>query len=245
MIAIPAIDLREGACVQLVGGAYENERVRLDDPLEVAAHWRELGFRELHVVDLDAATARGGNDSVVERLLAARAQVAIQVGGGVRSLARARTLVAAGAARIVVGTRALEDRAWLEQVAAVFPGHVVVAVDVRDGKPVVRGWSSTLPEDLDDIIASLSDLPLAGLFVTAVDVEGRLRGPELGLIGRVMMASRHPVIAAGGITTLEDLRALGTLGVSGAVIGMALYTGHMDAAACAAEFGGMHERSRA
>lgn len=244
MIAIPAIDVRDGACVQLVGGAYENERIRLGDPVAVARQWRVLGFRELHVVDLDAATGRGCNDSVVERLLADRDRVAVQVGGGVRSLERARALIAAGAARVVAGTRALEDRAWLEQVVAAFPGRIVVAVDVRNAKPVVRGWSSAIPANLDDIFRSLKDLPLAGVLVTAVDVEGRLCGPDLGLIERITKASRHPVIAAGGITTLDDLRALESLGVSAAVVGMALYTGDMDAAACAAAFGGMHERNR-
>ena len=238
MIAIPAIDLREGACVQLVGGAYHDERIRLDDPVAVARHWREAGFSELHVVDLDAATGRGCNDDVVERLLAERDDVRVQTGGGVRSLERARALIAAGAARVVVGTRALEDRAWLEEVAAALPGRVVVAVDVRDSRPVVRGWSTAIPAKVGDVIGSLNDLSLAGVLVTAVDVEGRLGGPDLGLVEEVVRASAHPVIAAGGITTLAQLRALDARGVSSAVIGMSLYTGHMDPAACAAEFGG-------
>ena len=245
MIAIPSIDLRDGACVQLVGGAYENERVRLDDPVAVARHWRELGFSDLHIVDLDAATGRGCNDSVVQRLLSVRDLVAVQVGGGVRSLERARALIGAGAARVVVGTRALEDPAWLQRVVADWPGRVVVAVDVKNAKPVVRGWSATLRTNVGDVIASLNDLPLARVLVTAVDGEGRLRGPDLALIESIIRATRHPVIAAGGITTLDDLRALHLLGVSGAVVGMALYTGDMDAAACAAEFGGLNERSRA
>lgn len=245
MIAIPAIDLRDGACVQLVGGAYETERVRLDDPLAVARRWRDAGFRELHVVDLDAATGRGCNDTVVERLLAERDEVTVQVGGGVRSLERARALIAAGASRVVAGTRALEERGWLEDVVGALPGRVVVAVDVRDSKPAVRGWSFTIPQGAEDLVASLNDLSLAGVLVTAVDVEGRLGGPDLDLVGRVMGVSRHPVIAAGGISTLDDLHALDELGASGAVIGMALYTGNIDAAACAAAFGGVHERNRA
>lgn len=243
MIAIPAIDLRDGACVQLVGGAYEDERVRLDDPAAVARRWRELGFHALHVVDLDAATGRGCNDTIVERLLDQCDGAAVQVGGGVRSLERARALIAAGAARVVAGTRALEDRPWLEDVAAALPGRVVVAVDVRDARPVVRGWSSAVPHRVEELIASLDDLRLAALLVTAVDVEGRLRGPDLDLIARAVRAGRHPLIAAGGITTLDDLRALEALGVASAVIGMALYTGDMDAAACAAEFGGRDRRS--
>jgi phosphoribosylformimino-5-aminoimidazole carboxamide ribotide isomerase len=246
MIAIPAIDLRDGACVQLVGGAYDRERVRLEDPIAVARRWRELGFRWLHVVDLDAATERGSNDAIVTQLLEACDGVSMQVGGGVRTLERTRELVEAGAVRVVVGTRALEDRAWLETLVSTFPKRVVVAVDVRDARPVVRGWSASISQTVNELLVFLSDLSLAAVLVTGVDVEGALRGPDLELIERAMEATRHPVIAAGGITTLDDLRALDVLGVAAAVIGMALYTGDMEAAACAARYGGngTYERHR-
>ena len=238
MIAIPAIDIRDGACVQLVGGSYDDERVRLDDPVSVALRWRGLGFRHLHVVDLDAATGRGCNDETVARILEANADVEVQVGGGVRSLERARGLLASGASRVVAGTRALEDPTWLAELAREHPSRVVVAVDVRDVKPVVRGWSETTTLDLTRVLEGLDALPLAGLLVTAVDVEGRLGGPDLALTQSVAQTSRHRITAAGGITTLQDLRTLAALGIWGAVIGMSLYTGHMDAAQCAAEFGG-------
>jgi phosphoribosylformimino-5-aminoimidazole carboxamide ribotide isomerase len=238
MIAIPAVDLREGACVQLVGGAYEEERVRLDDPVAVARRWRELGFRQLHVVDLDAATGRGCNDEAVARILADSSGLEVQVGGGVRSLERARSLLAAGASRVVAGTRALEDPAWLNELASALPSRVVVAVDVRGRAPVVRGWSEATSLDLTNVLASLNELPLAGVLVTAVDVEGRLAGPDVALMESVTRASRQPVIASGGITSTDDLDALDRLGVWGAVIGMALYTGRMDAARCARHFGG-------
>jgi phosphoribosylformimino-5-aminoimidazole carboxamide ribotide isomerase len=238
MIAIPAIDLREGACVQLVGGSYDHERVRLDDPLEVARHWRDLGFRYLHVVDLDAAMGRGCNDETVARILEQSDGTDVQVGGGVRSLERARGLLGAGASRVVTGTRALEDQAWLSGLARQYPSRVVVAVDVRDSRPVVRGWSEPTSLDLESVIASLNELPLAGVLVTAVDVEGRLGGPDLALMASVKRVATHNVIAAGGITSIDDLRALQELGVWSAVIGMALYTGHLNAARCAEEFGG-------
>ena len=238
MIAIPAIDLREGACVQLVGGSYDDEPVRLDDPVAVARRWRERGFRQLHVVDLDAATGRGCNDETVARILDASDDVDVQIGGGVRSLERARSLLAAGAARVVTGTRALEDPVWLGALAHEFPSRVIVAVDVRDSKPVVRGWSETMTVDLKAVLAPLNGLPLAGILVTAVDVEGRLGGPDVSLMELIMRNSTQRVFAAGGITTIDDLRALGARGVWGAVIGMALYTGHMNAARCAEEFGG-------
>jgi phosphoribosylformimino-5-aminoimidazole carboxamide ribotide isomerase len=238
MIAIPAVDLREGACVQLVGGSYDDERVRLDDPVPVARGWRELGFRQLHVVDLDAATGRGCNDDAVARILEDSDGVDVQVGGGVRSLERARALLAAGAARVVAGTRALEDAAWLRDLVDEFPSRVVVAVDVRDRVPVVRGWSESSALDLTTVLDNLDGLPLAGILVTAVAVEGRLGGPDLPLMASVARATRQRVIASGGISGTDDLDALARLGVWGAVIGMALYTGHMDAARCARRFGG-------
>jgi phosphoribosylformimino-5-aminoimidazole carboxamide ribotide isomerase len=237
MIAMPAIDLREGACVQLVGGSYDAERVRLDDPAAVARSWRELGFRHLHVVDLDAATGRGANDAVIEQVLRESAG-GVQIGGGVRSDARVDTLLSQGAARVVAGTRALEDRAWLDGAARAADGRLVVAVDVKQGLPVVRGWSTSVPRRVRDVIAELNALPLAAVLVTAVDGEGRLRGPDLALVEEVLATTTHRVIAAGGITSLDDLRALDALGAWAAVIGMALYTGDLDAARCAEEFGG-------
>lgn len=238
MIAIPAIDVRDGACVQLVGGSYDRERIRLDDPVAVARRWRELGFRQLHVVDLDAATNRGCNDEILARILEASDGVGVQVGGGVRSLERARSLLGAGATRVITGTRALEDPGWLADLAAEHPYRVVVAVDVRDSRPVVHGWSTATSLDLARTLQRLNDVPLAGVLVTAVDVEGRLGGPDWALLRSVRHATSQRVIAAGGITTIDDLRALDALGVWGAVIGMALYTGDMDAARCAEDFGG-------
>jgi phosphoribosylformimino-5-aminoimidazole carboxamide ribotide isomerase len=237
MIAMPAIDLRDGACVQLEGGSYDRERVRLPDPSAVARGWWSFGFRHLHVVDLDAATDRvAANNDIVVRLLR-EWKGDVQIGGGVRSEGRAKALLAQGAARVVAGTRALEDSAWLEATARATDGRMIAAVDVRDSKPVVRGWSRPVPRSVDEVLADLNPIPLAGVLVTSVDVEGTLAGPDLSLIERVLAATTHPVIAAGGITTLDQMRALASLGVWAAVIGMALYTGDMDAARCAEEFG--------
>lgn len=235
MIAMPAIDVRAGACVQLVGGSYDAQRISLPDPIAVAQQWRDLGFRQLHVVDLDAATDRGDNTGVVDRLLANGGSV--QVGGGVRTSTRVSELLSAGATRVVAGTRALQDPDWLSDVAREAPERVIVAMDVRGGRPVVRGWTEPVQRSLRELLGELDRMPLGGILVTAVDVEGRLAGPDLELVAEVLRATTLPVIAAGGITTLNDLRALDALGVWGAVIGMALYTGDMDAARCAEEFG--------
>lgn len=235
MIAIPAIDLRDGACVQLVGGAYDAERVRLDDPIAVARDWVRAGFQRLHVVDLDAATGRGTNAAVIEELLR-EAAVPVQVGGGVRSAERVEALLELGAARVVVGTRALEEPDWLAELAHDFPGVLVVAADVRGRRVTTRGWARTLQRDIVDTVEELAELPLAAVMVTAVHKEGQMQGPDYFLVEDVVEASRLPVYASGGIAGLRDLRELAERGVAAAVLGMALYTGALDPRLAAAEF---------
>lgn len=233
MKAIPAIDLREGACVQLVGGSYDDERVRLPDPLQVAQQWRTAGFSTLHVVDLDAATGRGSNASVIEQLIRGGD---VQVGGGVRDEATIERWLGLGAARVVVGTRGVEDPAWLERVATRFPERVVLAADVRGRSVVTRGWATQTSLDVGGLLARVASLPLAGVLVTAVHVEGQLQGTDVALFTDVVAKTRLPVIASGGVTTAEDLRSLQSTGCRAAVIGMALYTGRLDAPATAQEF---------
>ena len=235
MIAIPAIDLRDGACVQLVGGDYAAERVRLPDPVAVADRWRQAGFRRLHVVDLDAATGRGDNGAVVDRLLG-WGGMEVQVGGGMSSEERIGALLERGAATVVVGTRAIEDPAWLERVVAGNPGRLVVAADVRLRDVTVRGWTRGTGNDVCDWVATLESLRLAGLLVTAVHREGRLAGPDLALVADVVQRTRHPVLASGGIARLDDLDNLARAGASGAIIGMAFYTGALDPGVVAREF---------
>jgi phosphoribosylformimino-5-aminoimidazole carboxamide ribotide isomerase len=235
MIAIPAVDLREGACVQLVGGSYAAERVRLDNPLEVMRNWENYGFNRLHLVDLDAATNRGSNSTLIRDLLA-EANIPVQVGGGVRSDERVEELLAAGAAQVIIGTRALEEREWVAELALRHPGELIIACDVRERKVTTRGWAHTMPFDILDVIEELNGLPLGGLLVTAVHKEGQLQGTDLPLMEDVAEASNFPVYASGGVTSIQDLRALEHRGIAGAVIGMALYTGALDPVVVAGEF---------
>ena len=236
MIAIPAVDLRDGACVQLVGGSFADERVRLDNPLEVARSWEHYGFHRLHVVDLDAATGRGSNLPMVRSLLS-DCSVPVQVGGGVRSSEAVSDLLDAGASRVIVGTRAIEEPDWIADLATRHPGEIIVACDVRERRVTTRGWVHTLPIDILDLVEELSSLPLGGLLVTAVHREGQMQGTDLPLMEDVAEASGFPVFASGGVASMQDLRALEHRGLAGVVIGMALYTGALDPIVVAGEFG--------
>ena len=229
MIVIPAVDLRNGRCVQLVGGSYDRQMIDIEDPVAVAQSWERHGFDTLHVVDLDAATGAGFNGHLVESILAS-ATAAIQVGGGIRSTERVEDVLAAGATRVVIGTRAVCDPEWLEEIATRYPNRVIVAMDVRDRAVVTHGWKEAASTSLREQMIAMNDMPLAGLLVTAVHREGLMKGPDLSLMREVVQLSSWPVQAAGGITTVGDIRALADLGVSASILGMALYTGAISAA---------------
>ncbi len=236
MIAIPAVDLREGACVQLVGGEYANEQVRLPDAAAVARDWVNQGFTRLHVVDLDAATGRGNNLKVVREILR-ESSVPVQVGGGIRDEAHIERLLDDGAAYVVVGTRAVEDEDWLAEMADKFPAQLIVAADVRGRHIVTRGWTKTLTRNVVHFVEDLAALPLAGVLVTAVHKEGQMQGTDLLLMEDVADASAWPVLASGGVSTFDDLRALEHRGLAAAVLGMALYTGAIEPRRIVEEFG--------
>jgi phosphoribosylformimino-5-aminoimidazole carboxamide ribotide isomerase len=237
MIAYAAIDLRGGRVVQLVGGRPEAERISLPDPAAVARRWVECGFVALHVVDLDAALGSGGNGAAIDAVLAAAGDVPVQVGGGVRTTERAEALFAAGAARVVVGTRAVQDRQWLELLTNRWPDRIVVAADVRGDDIVTHGWTAGAGVDAAAFLAGLAELPLAANLVTDVSREGRMAGVDTERFGLLVRQSTQPLLASGGVANAADLAALRNAGAAGAVLGMALYTGALDATATASEYG--------
>lgn len=230
MIVYAAIDLRGGRVVQLVGGRPEEERIALADPVAIARQWVEHGFRALHVIDLDAALGSGDNRVAIAELLGA-VEVPVQVGGGIRDEDAVDDWIAAGAARVIVGTRAVEDRLWLERIAQRHPARIVVAADVRGDFIVTRGWTEETALDAAAFLRTLDALPLAGVLVTDVSREGSMRGIDAARFRALAGATRHGLIAAGGIGAPADLHALRIAGAAGAVLGMSLYTGAVTAAA--------------
>jgi phosphoribosylformimino-5-aminoimidazole carboxamide ribotide isomerase len=235
MIAIPALDLRGGACVQLAAGSYDQELIRIPDPVGVALAWRQYGFRHLHVVDLDAVAGRGANTPEIQAVLGAT-DVEVQLGGGIRTRDLIQRSLDDGAQRVIIGTRALEDPDWLAEMSTVFPGSIVVAADVRGRRILSHGWTRTHPKLVLDLIEELNGLPLAGVLVTAVHREEAMNGTDLPLMEDVAEIAEFPVFASGGLGRVNDLRALADRGVAAAVVGMALYSGAMDPRSVADEF---------
>lgn len=227
MIAYAAIDLRDNRVVQLVGGRVENEKISLPDPVAVAQKWVSAGFAALHIVDLDAAFGAGSNRDVITSIIQSAA-VPVQVGGGVRTDTDVDYWIEQGAARVIVGTRAIEDAAWRKATTHRHPGRIIVAADVRDGAVVTRGWQETTSLEIVAFVNSLDPEPLAGILVTDVSREGQMTGIDTSLFSRLTTSTKHPLIAAGGIRDEADLHALAGAGVAGAVLGMALYQGAVD-----------------
>ena len=217
---IPCIDLMEGKVVQLVQG--REKALEGDSPLEMLQ--RFSAFPEIQVIDLNAAIGNGENSAVVE-MLASRARC--RVGGGVRTADRARRLVDQGAHRVIVGTAAFTP-ALQEISAAVGSESVIVALDSRDGKIVVKGWREATAFTAEQVIARLEPY-CSGFLCTYVDREGMLQGTDLAWFRRLRAATNHEITAAGGITTMEEIRELQAMGVH-AALGMAIYTGRLDLA---------------
>jgi phosphoribosylformimino-5-aminoimidazole carboxamide ribotide isomerase len=162
--------------------------------------------------------------------------VKVQCGGGVRDLDTIAELLAAGASEVVLGTRAIEDRAWLEEAVARHPNRIIVAADARARLLVTRGWAQTDSQSVIDFVEGVSSLPLAALLVTAVEREGRMEGPDLPLMREIALRSKAPVQASGGVRSVSDIRRLAELGVSAVIVGMALYTGALNPQTIIEEF---------
>jgi phosphoribosylformimino-5-aminoimidazole carboxamide ribotide isomerase len=230
MIVIPAVDIRDGRCVRLREGRADQETVFADDPVRAARRWCELGATRLHVVDLDGAFAGAPRQAaLLAHVVKAVAPVAVQVGGGLRDPAAVQAALETGARWAVVGTRAALDSAFLGEICGAFPGRVIVAVDVRGQRVAVKGWTETVAEGAVEVARRARDAGAAAVLYTDVGRDGTGQGPNLEDTGRLARTAGLPVIASGGVASVEDLRRLAAIpGVVGAVVGRALYTGAID-----------------
>jgi phosphoribosylformimino-5-aminoimidazole carboxamide ribotide isomerase len=231
MLILPAIDLRGGQCVRLKQGDYTQETVFGADPALMARKWVGMGAQALHLVDLDGAKAgHPVNGESICRIVEA-AGVPCQVGGGIRTETDIRTALEWGVRRVVIGTRALQDPSWVREMAFSYPGKIVLGLDARDGKVATHGWLNVSEETVLDIARLFANWPLAAIVFTDIARDGMLSGPNVEALAELAAAVPLPVIASGGVTTLDDVRKLLGHNLAGCIIGRALYEGQLDLAA--------------
>lgn len=235
MLLIPAIDLKDGKCVRLRQGRMDDDTVFSDDPVAMARRWVDAGARRLHLVDLDGAVAgKPRNADVIHAIADACPGVKIQVGGGIRDEDTIQEYLNAGVDYVIIGTKAVTAPHFVRDVAAEFPGHVIVGLDARDGKVAIDGWSKLSHHDVVDLAKKFEENGVEAIVYTDISRDGMMQGVNIEATARLAQAIHIPVIASGGITNLEDIRALGTIagdGVIGAITGRAIYEGTLDFAA--------------
>lgn len=234
MILIPAIDLKDGKCVRLRQGVMQDDTVFSDDPLEVAQRWVDAGARRLHMVDLNGAFAgRPINAEPVRQIADAFPDLPIQVGGGIRDAETVEAYLDAGVQWCILGTKAVREPHFVSEMCLEFPGHIIVGLDAKDGKVAVEGWSKLSRHDVIDMAQHFENDGVAAIVYTDISRDGMLQGVNVEATSELANAVRIPVIASGGITSIEDIRALcqaGTENIIGAITGRAIYEGTLDLA---------------
>ena len=225
MQVIPAIDLRGGLCVRLRQGDYGQETVFGDDPAAMAARWESEGASRIHLVDLDGAKSGRPVNVEAVRAILGRVKVPCQLGGGVRDEATIAAWLDAGVERVIVGTQALKDPAWFRAMALKYPARLVLGLDARDGRVATAGWLDVSSVEAVDLADQFDDLPLGGVVYTDIACDGMLSGPNLAATETLARRLKVPVIASGGVSTLDDLSRLAALPVAACIVGRALYDG--------------------
>jgi len=233
MLIIPAIDLKDGKCVRLKQGDMDQATVFSEDPPAMARHWLDQGAKRLHVVDLNGAqSGRPKNESVIKKIVAAAGdQMPVQLGGGIRDLDTIERYLDDGVAYVIIGTAAVKTPGFLHDACGAFPGHVMVALDARDGKVAVEGWSKMTRHEVVDLAKKFEDYGVEAIIYTDIGRDGMLTGVNIEATVRLARELSVPVIASGGITDLKDieaLRAVESEGIIGAITGRALYQGTLD-----------------
>ncbi|WP_318567696.1 1-(5-phosphoribosyl)-5-[(5-phosphoribosylamino)methylideneamino]imidazole-4-carboxamide isomerase [Salinigranum marinum] len=221
---VPAVDMQDGEVVQLVQGERGTE-TRYGDPVEAARRWVDAGARTLHLVDLDGAFEGERKNAAAVDAVVDAVDVPVQLGGGIRTTADARGLLDSGVDRVILGTAAVNEPEIVADISETHPGSVVVSLDAKAGEVVVEGWTQGTELDPADAASRYEALGAAGILFTDVDVEGQLAGVNTAAVERVVDAVDLPVIASGGVTTLDDVRALSDAGAAATVVGTALYEG--------------------
>lgn len=232
MLIIPAIDLKDGKCVRLRQGLMSDSTVYGDDPVQMAGRWVAAGARRLHLVDLNGAfEGKPVNGSAVKAIAAANPGLPIQIGGGIRDFNIIEQYLDAGVSFVIIGTKAVKEPEFVSQACKLFPGHVIVGLDAKDGKVAVDGWSKLSRHDVIDMAKHFEQDGVEAIVYTDISRDGMMSGVNVEATVKLAQSINIPVIASGGITTIEDVRALceaAEEGIFGAITGRAIYEGTLD-----------------
>ena len=244
MLVIPAIDIKNGHCVRLEQGRMDRETVFSNDPAAMARQWAAQGAALIHLVDLDGAVAKTPRNKETIADIVAAVDVPLQLGGGIRDLDTIEMYFALGVARIVIGTEAIRNPALLKDAGRRFPGRMVLGIDARDGRVAIEGWTETTQITAIDLARRFEDCGLAAINFTDIHRDGMQTGPNLAATGQLARAVSVPVVASGGVSTLDDIRNLKPLaadGGAGVITGRALYSGTLDLRAALAVAGDQYD----
>lgn len=233
MLIIPAIDIKDGHCVRLKQGDMNDATVYSEDPEGMARHWLDQGARRLHLVDLNGAVAgKPKNESIIRDMVAAVGDsIPVQLGGGIRDLDTIERYLDIGVTYVIIGTAAVKNPGFLQDACIAFPGHVIVGLDAKDGRVAVEAWSKLTGHDVIDLAKKFQDYGVESVVYTDIGRDGMLTGVNIGATVKLARALRVPVIASGGLTSLEDVKALCEVeneGITGVITGRALYHGTLD-----------------
>ncbi len=232
MLVIPAIDIKNGRCVRLEQGRMDKDTVYSEDPRAMAERWVEAGAKRLHLVDLDGAVkGRPVNAGVIHDICEAFPEVPVQVGGGIRDEETMQDYLDAGVSYVIIGTKAVTTPHFVEDACLEFPGHIIVGLDAKDGKVAIDGWSKLSHHDVIDLAQRFEVHGVAAIIYTDISRDGMLNGVNIEATVKLAQAVTIPIIASGGITDLEDIRALREVqdeGIMGVITGRALYEGTLD-----------------
>ena len=232
MLLIPAIDLKDGRCVRLRQGRMEDETIFSDDPVQMAGRWVSAGARRLHLVDLNGAFAgKPVNGAAIRAIAAAYPDLPIQVGGGIRDETTIAAYLEAGVSYCIIGTQAVKEPAFVARACRAFPGHVIVGLDAREGRVAIKGWAEMTEHRVEELARRFEDDGVTAIVYTDIGRDGMMTGPNVAATRALAEAIRIPVIASGGITNLDDIRALCAVAASGinaAITGRAIYEGTLD-----------------
>ncbi|MEK7994105.1 MAG: 1-(5-phosphoribosyl)-5-[(5-phosphoribosylamino)methylideneamino]imidazole-4-carboxamide isomerase [Planctomycetota bacterium] len=228
MYIIPAIDLRDGKCVRLIQGRYDRQISYRDEPVEQAREFNAAGAEWLHIVDLDGAKLGRPVNTDTISAIASLGTLNIEVGGGLRDEASIKQLLDIGVERVIIGTKAVSDFAWFSEMAQKFAGKIVLGLDARGSKVATHGWTQDSPQTVLEFAAEAAKLPLAAIIYTDITKDGMMTGPNFERTRALVEAVDVPVIASGGVNSIEDIRKLVEIGPEAAIIGRSLYEGALN-----------------